>query len=534
MYIATVPNRKSPPAILLRESYREKGKVKTRTIANLSHWAPERIEALGKALKGEFDGMDGEGVSGEIFGVLFALKQLADQVGMTRVLGPSEAGRLALLLVLARIAHGGSRLSAVRWAEQHAVSDILGLEPFDENALYDALDWLEAEQTRIEKRLYEAYVKQSGEPPAIVLYDVTSSYFEGEHNELADYGYNRDGKKGKKQIVIGLLTGADGEPLAVRVFEGNTADPSTVGEQIELLKQQFGVSEVVFIGDRGMIKAKGKEALGAHGWRYISALTKQQIRALIKREVLQPDLFDEDIGEVAEEDKRLIVRRNGSVQHRERARRADKLKRLEALIDERNAFVSQSARADPAAGLRQLAQWVKRHKLNGFVTLSLEQDQLRCQIDEEQMADAALLDGCYVLETTVAAAQMDAQTVDERYRDLQKVERGFKTMKTDFLEVRPIFLRNGKRTKAHVFVAMLALKITRLFQTRLHKAFGTTDDDPRAVTPESALQALARLTYLIYEVKGTRYARLIQPDDAQRALLDALGIRFPRQTAKAL
>ena len=230
---------------------------------------------------------------------------------------------IPLFLVLARIAHGGSRLSAVRWAEQHAVSDILGLEPFDENALYDALDWLEAEQTRIEKRLYEAYVRDCGEPPAIVLYDVTSSYFEGEHNELADYGYNRDGKKGKKQIVIGLLTGADGEPLAVRVFEGNTADPSTVGEQIDLLKQQFGVSEVVFIGDRGMIKATGKEALGAQGWRSISALTKPQIRALLQRGVLQPDLFDEDIGAVAQEDKRLIVRRNARIQHRVQARRAE-------------------------------------------------------------------------------------------------------------------------------------------------------------------------------------------------------------------
>lgn len=534
MYIATVPNRKSPPAILLRESYRENGKVKTRTIANLTHWAPERIEALRKALKGEFDGMGGEEVSGEIFGVLFALKQLADQVGMTRVLGPAEEGRLALFLVLARIAHGGSRLSAVRWAEQHAVSDILGLEAFDENDLYAALDWLEAEQTRIEQGLYAAYVKDHGEPPAIVLYDVTSSYFEGEHNELADYGYNRDGKKGKKQMVIGLLTGADGEPLAVRVFEGNTADPSTVGEQIALLKQQFGVGEVVFIGDRGMIKAKGKAALGALGWRSISALTKEQIRALLKRGVLQPDLFDEDLSEVAEGERRLIVRRNAHIQHRERARRADKLKRLEALIAERNAFVSQSTRADPAAGLRQLEHWVKRHKLHGFVTLSLQQDQIRCQIDQEPMAEVALLDGCYVLETTVAAAHMEAQTVDERYRDLQNVERGFRTMKTDFLEVRPIFLRNGKRTKAHVFAAMLALKITRLFQALLHQAFGTTDGDPHAMTPEDALQALARLTYLIYDIKGTRYARLIQPDDQQRALLDALGIRFPRQTAKAL
>jgi hypothetical protein len=187
-----------------------------------------------------------------------------------------------------------------------------------------------------------------------VLYDVTSSYFEGEQNELADYGYNRDDKKGKKQIVIGLLTGSDGEPLAVRVFAGNTADVSTVGEQIELLKQQFSVTEVVFVGDRGMLKAQGKAAIGALGWRYISALTKPQIRALLNGGVLQPELFDQDIGEVAQQDKRLILRRNESVQRRERARRADKLKRLEARIGERNTFVGQSQRADPAAGLRQL------------------------------------------------------------------------------------------------------------------------------------------------------------------------------------
>jgi transposase len=177
---------------------------------------------------------------------------------------------------------------------------------------------------------------------------------------------------------------------------------------------------------------------------------------------------------------------------------------------------------------------VKRHKLHGFVTLSLEQEQIRCQIDQEQMADVALLDGCYVLESTVPAETMDAHTVDERYRDLQNAERNFKTMKTDFLEVRPIFLRNANRTKAHVFVAMLALKISRLFDFLLHKDFGTTDDDPNAITHEDALQSLGRLTYLIYDVKGSGYARLIQPDEEQHALLEALGIRFPRQTAKAL
>jgi hypothetical protein len=261
MYIARIPNRKSRPAILLRESYREDGKVCTRTIANLTNWAPERIVAMERLVKGEFDDWSGEMTSGEIFGVLFALKQLADQVGITRVLGRAAESRLNLFLILARIAHGGSRLSAVRWAKQHTVADVLALEAFDEDDLYAALDWLASQQERIERELYQAYVKAQGQPPVLVLYDVTSSYFEGECNELGQYGYNRDGKRGKQQIVIGLLTAEDGEPLAVRVFAGNTADPTTVASQITILKEQFGIAEVVMVGDRGMIKAKGKAAL---------------------------------------------------------------------------------------------------------------------------------------------------------------------------------------------------------------------------------------------------------------------------------
>lgn len=208
--------------------------------------------------------------------MLFALKQLADQVGLGRILGGSGPGRLALLLVLvlARIAHGGSRLSAVRWAEQHAVEEVLGIGEFDEKDLYGALNWLAEQQETIEQQLYRDHVKRAGQPPALVLYDVTSSYLEGEHNELGAIGYNRDGKRGKQQIMVGLLSAAGGEPLAVRVFEGATFDPSTVTEQINLLKQQFGVTEVVLVGERRMIKSKGKEALSAEGWKYITALTR--------------------------------------------------------------------------------------------------------------------------------------------------------------------------------------------------------------------------------------------------------------------
>jgi len=234
MYITAVPNRNSPPAILLRESFRDGDKVRTRTLANLTSWAPERIDALRRALKGEFDGFTGEPqpVCGPIFAVLFALKQLADRVGLLQVLGSERWAKLVLFLILARVAAQGSRLSAVRWATQHAVAETLGLKPFDEDDLYEALDRLAEEQEDIEDALYRRIVRQRGGTPTVVLYDVTSSYLEGEQNELAAFGYNRDKKPGKAQIVIGLLTTVEGEPLAVHVYEGNTSDPVTVPEQV--------------------------------------------------------------------------------------------------------------------------------------------------------------------------------------------------------------------------------------------------------------------------------------------------------------
>jgi transposase len=362
----------------------------------------------------------------------------------------------------------------------------------------------------------------------LVLYDVTSSYFEGECNELGQYGYNRDGKRGKRQIVIGLLTAADGEPLAVRVFEGNTADPATVASQITILKEQFGMAEVVLVGDRGMIKAKGKAALSAEGWRYLTALTDAQVRTLLKQGVLQPELFDAHLCEVEHDGKRLIVRRNEAVRVREQRRRADQLHQLHAKIAERNAFVEKSPRASAEKGLAALRGWVKRHKLAKLVTLTLEERVSLCAVDEIAMAEDGLLDGCYLLETDVPAALLDAPTVDQRYRDLQKVERNFRTVKTTFLEIRPIFLRKAERTKAHVFVAMLALKITRQFETGLRQAFGTTDEEATALTPDDALVALGRLTYLYTtDRNGQRRVHLPRPDEHQGKILGALGLTFP-------
>ena len=312
MYIATVPNRNSPPAFLLRQSFREGGKVKNRTLTNLSHWPVARREALRRLLRGEFDQAAALSLApqlGPVFGLLFVLKQVAEALGIGAALGRSRLAKLALFLVLARVAHQGSRLSAVRWAQEQAVAEVLGLAPFDEDDLYAALDTLATRQAEIEKALYRHYLQRRAQPPRLFLYDVTSSYLEGQQNELGAYGYNRDGKRGKLQIVIGLLADEAGEPLAVRVFEGNTADPTTGVEQIKILQEQFGVAELVFVGDRGRVKSQGKQALSDAGLRYITALTDPQIRRLLGEGTLQLGLFTETVTEVEGEGVRYICAR---------------------------------------------------------------------------------------------------------------------------------------------------------------------------------------------------------------------------------
>lgn len=529
MYIATIPNRNSPPAILLRESFRAQGKVRTRTLANLTTWPPERIAALRRALKGEFDGLTENcaPMCGPIFAVLFVLKQLAERVGLTRVLGTERLGKLALLLILARVAHQGSRLSTVRWAANHAVAETLGLGRFDEDDLYEALDWLAQRQEQMEERLARAVMKQPRSSPTVMLYDVTSSYLEGDQNELAAFGYNRDHKRGKAQIVIGLLTTVDGEPLAVKVFAGNTSDPVTVPGQVKTLRQRFGITEVVFVGDRGMVKTQGKGALAQVGFKYITALTTPQIRKLLRTGVIRADLFAEDVHEVEYGQVRLVLRRNEATRRREHQRRHDKLTTLRERVAARNAFVRESKRAKPEAGLRTLSAWATRHKLTAFVTLALHERELTLTLDEVAQGAVAELDGCYVLETDVPRAVLEAQAIHDRYWALQEVEHDFRTMKTGLLEVRPIFVRKAQRTRAHVFVTMLALKVVRAMRRKLVAAFGTTDDDKMAVTVEDALGGLSRLCLLTYAPQGIAVTRLPQPDARQALILQALGTPLP-------
>jgi len=531
MYIARVPNRTSPPAILLRESFREGGKVKSRTLANITSWAPQRIEALDRALHGDFDhAVLSEPTVGPVFGLLHVLKQIADQIGISQALGGKEIGKLGLFLVLARIAHQGSRLSAVRWAEGHAVAEVLGLSGFDEDDLYAALDDLAQRQEKIEQALYSRYLQQQKQPPRLFLYDVTSSYLEGEHNELGAFGYDRDGKRGKLQIVIGLLTDEQGEPLAVRVFEGNSADPTTVADQIKILREQFQVTELVFVGDRGMVKSKGKQALNQAQLHYITALTDPQIRRLLGEGILQLPLFSEAICEVEHEQLRYLLRKNESEALRIQRRLTDKLEKLQVRIQARNQKLQQQPRCKPEAGLHQIRLWAQRHKIEALIQLQLEGDQVVLQRQEQAIASHLQLAGCYVITTNVAGTDMSSQQVHDSYMALQRVERDFRAMKTGALEVRPIFVQKASRTRGHVFCCMLALKLAREMEQRLRATFGTTGDNPHTVTLPDALAALSRLCLLNYPASksGEVVTKLPQPNDAQRKILQALNLSLPR------
>ena len=417
MYITAVPNRHSPPAILLRESFRDGDKVRTRTLANLTSWAPERIEAMRRALKGEFDGLTGDlrPVCGPIFAVLFVLKQLAERVGLLPVLGTERWAKLVLFLVLARVAAQGSRLSAVRWAAQHAVAETLGLGPFDEDDLYAALDRLAAEQERLEDALYRRTVRQRGGAPTGVFYDVTSSYVEGACNELAAFGYNRDKKAGKPQIVLGLVTTGTGAPFAVPGFDGTTSAPLTVPAQVETLKTRLGITEVVCGGDRGMVKRTGQTGLAAAGSQYITALPTPQVRTLLREGVWRPEWFPAHVYEVPHGPVRLGLRRSEAGRDKAPRRRADTLAKLAALRTARHALVPTAKRAKPAAGLRTLRAWGKRHKLDTVVQVSLDEGPLTATLETTAPAEAAQLEGWDVLETDVSQPALDAPAVHDRY-----------------------------------------------------------------------------------------------------------------------
>ncbi|NIN11917.1 MAG: IS1634 family transposase, partial [Gemmatimonadales bacterium] len=451
--------------VLLRESYREGKTVRNRTIANLSACSPAEVEAMRLALKHKDDlsalGSVRESMTlreGPSIGAIWAVYQVARRQGVETALGTDVMGKLALWQVIARVIEQGSRLSAVRLAQTQAACEVLCFaRGFDENDLYDNLKWLSAHQTRIEDRLFAG--RGLAGRPRLFLYDVTSSYLEGQMNALADYGYNRDGKKGKKQIVVGLLCDETGEPIATEVFRGNTQDTRTFASQVRKVAERFGCERVTFVGDRGMIKSGQLETLGEAGFHFITAITKSQIEALIKRGVIQPELFDEALCEVEHDGLRYVLRRNLQRVGELATTRQSKREAVAALVKRLNEYLEQHPRATTRVALAKVRAKTARLRIDKWLTVRADGRMLRLATDAPVLAAVSRLDGCYVIKTDLPSRGrrgVPCAVIHDRYKDLAEVEQGFRTYKTDFLEVRPVYVRTVESTQGHVLVVMLA------------------------------------------------------------------------------
>jgi transposase len=494
MYIETVPNRNSPPCILLRESFRQDGKVKHRTLANLTEWPKHIVAGLGLLLKGHQASAAASSESlrivrslphGHVAAVLAAIRKL----GLDRLLGSkaSQERNLALAMIAARILEPGSKLACVRSLDCQTLSSTLATEchlegHLHENQLYSSMDWLLARQPRIEKALAARHLEEG----SLVLYDLTSSYMEGTTCPLSHLGHNRDGKKGKLQIEYGLLCNKEGCPVAVEVFDGNTADPMTLGSQIAKLRERFKLKRVVMVGDRGMItQARIDEELRpVAGLDWISALRSSQISQLLKEGAIEQSLFDErNLAEIKSPDfpgERLIACRNPFLADRRRFKREALLVATEtalAKIAEATKRATRPLRGKDRIGLR-VGRVIDRYNVAKHFKLEIAENDFHWSRDEEKIAAEAALDGIYVVRTSLPPEALSASEVVERYKDLSAVEQAFRCIKTVDLKVRPIHHRLEDRVRSHVFLCMLAYYV----EWHMRKALSPMlfeDDAPR-------------------------------------------------------
>lgn len=459
MYIASVPNRGSPPAILLRESYRAGGKVKTRTIANLSHWPPAKIAALQAVLRGESVAPSFAIVQSQQHGHVQAVLAAMKRLDFARLLAarPSRQRELVVAMVAARLLQPQSKLATTRWWHTTTLPQELGVADATEAELYAAMDWLVEHQEHIEKKLAARHL----EAHSLVLYDLSSSYLEGSHCPLAARGYSRDGKRGYLQVNYGLLTNRDGCPVSISVYAGNTTDCTTVLEQIDKVRQTFGVERFAIVGDRGMIAAKQiAELKQIPGVEWIIALKSSQIRPLVEQQVIQLGLFDQrNLFAFVHADfpgERLVACRNPLLAQR----RADKRQALldatqQDLLKVQKMVASGKLRSTDEIGVR-VGRVINRFKMAKHFALDIGEQHFSFHLREAEIQAEAQLDGIYVLRTSLPETIMDDAETVRSYKLLTQVERAFRSLKTMDLQIRPIYHYLEQRVRAHIFLCMLA------------------------------------------------------------------------------
>jgi hypothetical protein len=462
MHIDVVPNRGSRPAYLLRESYRDGTHVRKRTLANLSALSEEQIMALRAILRGEplhpvgelFEVL-GSRAHGHVQAVSVAMQRLGFAQLLSARAQPERERVCAM--VAARVLAPHTKLATTRWWHTTTLAEDFGVVASDENDLYAAMDWLLARQGGIEQKLAARHLSAG----ALALYDLSSSYFEGSQCPLAKLGYNRDGKRGKLQVNYGLLTDRRGCPVAVSVYEGNVADAATLMPQVLRLKQDFGLDQVVLVGDRGMIGQAAVQALRTYpGLAWITALKSSQIRALVQGEALQLGLFDErNLFELTHPDypgERLVACRNPELGRARAHKRAALLEATRGELDQVRARVERGNLTGAGKIGVRVGRVLNKYKVAKHFELTIEAHRFDYRLLEESVAAEAALDGLYVIRTAVAPERMDAAEVVRGYKRLTAVERAFRSMKTVDLEIRPIHHRLEHRVRAHIFLCMLA------------------------------------------------------------------------------
>jgi hypothetical protein len=493
MYVVKVPNRGSPPAILLRESYREAGKVKNRTLANLSAWPEARVDALSRVLKGQpppAADLDGafEITRSLPHGHVAAVLGTARQLGLEELIDPvpSRHRDLVTAMAVAQVIAPDSKLAIARGLREEtaasSLGEVLGLGSCDEDDLYAAMDYLQARQDTIQDALAARHLAGG----ALVLYDVSSAAFEGRTCPLGAIGHPKDGVRGRLQIVYGLLTSPEGIPVAIEVFAGNTGDPKTVASQVDKVKDRFGITKAVLVGDRGMLTAaRLREDVAPQGLDWITALRAPQVKKLVRGGDLQLTLFDtQDLAEITSPDfpgERLVACKNPFLEAERARKRESLLNATEADLAKIAAACTRARR--PLRGQDKIAVRVDRvlarRKVAKHFQVDIGEDRCSYARDQDSITAEATLDGIYVLRTSVGAGDLDSGEVVSSYKALAQVERAFRAFNTD-LDIRPIRHRTEDRVRAHVFLRMLSYYLSWHMQARLAPLLFTDDDKPAA------------------------------------------------------
>jgi transposase len=513
MYVATIPNRKSPPAILLRESYREGGRVRNRTLANLSHWPAAKIDALRALLRGQSVAASApafaqsfEIIASRPHGQVQAVATTIQRLGLASLIGtkPSRERELVLAMVAARIVAPHTKLATTRCWHSSTLAEEFGVSEADEDDLYAAMDWLLARQGTIQKKLAARHLSAG----SLVLYDLSSSYFEGSCCPLAKLGYSRDGKRGLLQVNYGLLTDARGCPVAVSVHEGNVADSETFMPELERLRKDFGVERFVVVGDRGMISHKAIELLReCDGIGWITALKSASIRALVEQEQLQLGLFDQrNLLELSSPDypgERLVACRNPHLAALRAHKREELLSATEANLERIKARVDAGKLVGrDQIGLR-VGKVINQYKVAKHFELDISDKTFAFARKGQSIAMEAALDGIYIIRTSVSPSQMDSAECVRNYKALANVERAFRSLKSIDLKVRPIHHHLADRVRAHIFLCMLAYYVEwhlreawreLMFADTEQKAKATRDPVAAAKRSKAALAKAARHT----------------------------------------